>query len=150
MIQRIQTLYLLSLVLISVLLLVIPSAEINFSGHLLPIKLFPEGSNLFQSSIGLTSAMLLNAVGLLVAFLCIFLFKKRVLQLKLSYVLMILWLILTMVLSFLPLALEQDGQQLQNTNYGTILGIFGMLGAYMATRHIKKDIELLKSADRIR
>lgn len=63
---------------------------------------------------------------------------------------MIIWLLLTLIMSFMPLVNEADGVVIQNTNYGTLLGIFGMLGSYMAARLIKRDIELLKSADRIR
>jgi len=150
MIQRIQTLYLFSLVILSVVLLLLPSAEASFSNHQIPIYLLPISGELFHASVGQLAAMTINVISLLTTLICIFLYKKRVLQLKLSYALMIVWLAMTLILSFVPLAQEQEGMGLINTNFGSLLGIFGMLGAYMAARHIKKDIELLKSADRIR
>jgi hypothetical protein len=150
MIQRKQTLFLLSLVLLSVALMFIPSATAHSNGHTVNVYLLPFESEMATASIYQISAYLINIISLLLSFICIFIFKKRGLQLKLSYVLMICWLVETLILSSVSLVHPLEGIVIQNTNYGTLLGIFGMLGAYMAVYYIKKDIELLKSADRIR
>lgn len=150
MIQRKQTLYLLSILLISAALLFIPSASVEFNNQLLKVYLLPFHYEGLSASPSQISAMVINFISLVLAFICIFLYKKRSIQLTLSYSLMIIWLLLTLIMSFMPLINEADGVMIQNTNYGTLLGIFGMLGSYMAARLIKKDIELLKSADRIR
>jgi len=150
MIQRKQTLFLLSLVLLSVALLIIPSAKADVNGHAVNVYLLPFESDMAMASIYQISAYLINMISLLLSFICIFMFKKRGLQLKLSYALMLIWLIVTLILSSVSLIVPAEGIVFESTNYGTLLGIFGMLGAYMAVYYIKKDIELLKSADRIR
>lgn len=150
MIQRKQTLYLLSILIISTILLVVPSASVDFNNQLVKVYLLPFDFEGLSASVAQMAAMLINFISLILAFTCIFLYKKRNLQLTMSYSLMIIWLLLTLIMSFMPLVNEADGVVIQNTNYGTLLGIFGMLGSYMAARLIKRDIELLKSADRIR
>ncbi len=150
MIQRKQTLYLLSILIISTILLVVPSASVDFNNQLVKVYLLPFDFEGISASAAQMAAMLINFISLILAFTCIFLYKKRNLQLTMSYSLMIIWLLLTLIMSFMPLVNEADGVVIQNTNYGTLLGIFGMLGSYMAARLIKRDIELLKSADRIR
>lgn len=150
MIQRVQTLYLLSLVVMGLALLFVPSAQFEFNVHAVPIYLKPISHELIQATYGQIIAMVLNFSGILLSCVAIFLYKKRMLQLKLTLVLMMIWLANTIILSFLPLANVEMPNMLHTTNYGILFGIFGMLGAYMANRHIKKDIELLKSADRIR
>lgn len=150
MIQRKQTLYLLSILIISTILLVVPSASVDFNNQLVKVYLLPFDFEGLSASVAQMAAMLINFISLILAFTCIFLYKKRSLQLTMSYSLMIIWLLLTLIMSFMPLVNEADGLVIQNTNYGTLLGIFGMLGSYMAARLIKRDIELLKSADRIR
>lgn len=150
MIQRVQTLYLLSLVVVGIALLFVPVAQVSFHTHQTPIYLKPLSVENIQASYGQLTAMILNIIGMLLAVISIFLYKKRMLQLKLTLVLMMIWLGITLLLSFLPMAIVPTENQLHNTNYGTLFGVFGMLGAYMSNRHIKKDIELLKSADRLR
>lgn len=80
----------------------------------------------------------------------IFLFKNRALQVKLCYALMLLQLALTLIVSFCPVVELAGMYKYENSGLASIIGIIGMMGAYMAARYVKKDIELLKSADRIR
>lgn len=150
MIQRKQTLFLLSLILMSVTLLFVPSAQIELGSHTIKIFLLPFDSDIATASIYQMALIIINFLSLILSFICIFLYNKRALQLKLSFSLMIIWLAITVILSSTTLVNVTNGASVHNTNYGTLLGIFGMLGSYMAAHYIKKDIELLKSADRIR
>lgn len=64
---------------------------------------------------------------------------------------MLLWLTITLMVEFCPFVKLSEGvSSIENTHFGTLIGIFGMLAAYLALRYIRRDIELLKSADRIR
>lgn len=82
--------------------------------------------------------IIINAIAALLALITVFLYKKRTLQVKLSYALMLLQLAITVIVSFGLLGIT------------SIIGIIGAIAAYFAAFYIKKDIELLKSADRIR
>lgn len=84
----------------------------------------------------------INAVAALLALIAIFLYKKRSLQVKLSYALMLFQLGVTLIVSLSAVSYNPD--------LASIIGIVGAMGAYFAVRYIKKDIALLKSADRIR
>jgi hypothetical protein len=78
-------------------------------------------------------------------------FKKRELQMRLCYVLILLQLALTAIVSFCPVVITEGSvASYENSGLASIIGIVGMMSAYLAARFIKKDIELLRSADRIR
>ncbi|MBL7933567.1 MAG: DUF4293 family protein, partial [Bacteroidia bacterium] len=93
----------------------------------------------------------LNFANLILAFTTIFLYKRRELQIKLCYVQIVLWLILGLMIAFCPFVQRTDVVVSVQSNYfGSIICIVSMLAAYLAARNVKKDIDLLKSADRIR
>lgn len=149
MIQRKQTLFLLELIFLGIALLFVPSNVVVKPAESIQVYLLP-GSG-FESTAWHYLAISLNTVNLLLAFVAIFMFRKRNLQVKLSYVLLISWGLISLVSAFLPLAVTAgEATGVQNSYFGVIAGLFGMLAAYLAARFINKDIELLKSADRIR
>ena len=106
------------------------------------ILFFYLNENKLQSNILHYVGISVNLIASLLALITIFLFKKRTLQVKLSYALMLLQLALTLIISFTSTS--------SNSGLASIIGIVGAMGAYFAVRYIKKDIEILKSADRIR
>lgn len=147
MIQRKQTLFLFQLVFFGIALLFIPSEWVKSADVETPIFLTPIKSGGFSSSIGHQAAIVLNFVGLILAFITIFLFKQRNMQVKLCNVLMGLWIVLTSMILFCPFVESTTS----SVNYfNVIIGAFAILASFLAKRFIKKDIELIKSADRIR
>ena len=150
MIQRKQTLFLLQSIFLSVALLFLPSVSV-FSGgkeNKLSMVAF-EGVDL-HSTAGHSAAIALNFLNLVLVSLIIFIYKKRELQIKLSYVSIVLWLVLGSMLVFCPFA---EGSAIESSSVhplAPIICVVAIAALYFAQRFIKKDIDLLKSADRIR
>lgn len=155
MIQRLQSVYLLLAGIIATLLLFIPLARFNVSGQGY-FSLFSLGiDSINVAPIGGTISYLwiIALCTVLVAicsFCSIFLFKHRMLQLKLTR-----WAIAFEVTYCLTYALQCYNFQSNTTSHfaftlGTALpsGIFIFL--WLAARAIKKDEELVRAANRIR
>ncbi|MEO6304348.1 MAG: DUF4293 family protein, partial [Bacteroidia bacterium] len=80
-----------------------------------------------------------------------FSFKKRELQVKLCYAQIVLWLVLIAMLLFCPFVTKTEAVLEISINYFVVaIGLFAIIAAYFAAHFTKKDIALLKSADRIR
>jgi hypothetical protein len=147
MIQRRQTLFLFELVFLAIALLFIPSQHVSAAD----IYLVPVNEPGLESSSGHLAAVALNFAGLILAFATIFLYRKLRMQVILSYVLTFVWVILTLMILFCPFVLGRDMNSGIEPNYfAAVIGLFGIVAGILAARLIKKDIELLKSADRIR
>ncbi len=149
MIQRKQSIFLLLSALFSLLLLFVPNQHLQHAENNTPVFLTP-----LQAPYGSTQAhyfaILINFICLLLAFITIFLYTRRLLQIRLCYVLMISWLIVALML-FLGGFANASGNVIAEKNYfALVIALAGILVNLLAARHIKKDIELLKSADRIR
>ena len=149
MIQRKQTLFIIELIFLSLSLLFVPCQSIITKTGSSNIYLMPLMD--FQSTTGHLFAVGLNFIGMVMAVITVFLFKKRELQIKLCYAILLLWLILIAMMLFCPFVVKTDLVLDVQKNYFVIaIGVFSIIAAYMAAHFIKKDIELLKSADRIR
>ncbi|MES2681384.1 MAG: DUF4293 domain-containing protein [Bacteroidota bacterium] len=150
MIQRKQTLFLLELVFLSVSLLFVPSNVLLTREAAINVYLLP-GNGAFVPSTQHYLASAINLVCLLLAIVTIFLYKKRTLQVKLCYLMMVLWAVNALLIAFSPLAIFVEGVTgIENNYFGVVIGIFAIMALFLAVRFIKKDIDLLKSADRIR
>src|SRR5690349_19567369 len=149
MIQRKQTLFLLELIFLGIALLFVPAATLLMPDSSQGVCLLPL-PEAFTSTIWHTIAMALNFAALLLAFISIFLYKKRELQIRLCYVILLVWLVITFIITLMPLVKTGNNVTSIHTNYPVaVIGLFAVLAAYLAARFIRKDIELLKSADRI-
>ena len=137
MIQRIQTLYLAIVVFISAILC--------FSFISLCLDL--DGNPVYLSNEPLYFVLFLISGTL--AFVSIFLFRKRQLQFVLGRLNIISNLILLVL--FVYRLLNLSGQY-ENSDYGIalILPIFSIFLLVLANKAIKKDEELIKSVDRLR
>ncbi len=148
MIQRKQTLFLLQSLFFSIALFFIPNKYIN-DGLLIKkfIYLIPH----INSSIGHYTAITINCLIITITLIIVFLFKQQSFQLKLTKILSIFWLILLLMILFCPFFNEQTIAGVITTNY---LSVFVCLAGYLsiifACKFIKRDIELLKSSERIR
>jgi hypothetical protein len=145
MIQRKQSLFLLAAAIIHVILLFVPvvtasSVEVRESYSLL----IPKGS--FQVTPFFTICVILNAAGLIASLGVTFMYTQRLRQRISCFIVMVFQDVLAVLLIAFPL-LQNGNEEKSIVIYLPMLaGIFSFLAAHF----IKKDIELLKSADRIR
>ncbi|CCZ06495.1 MULTISPECIES: DUF4293 domain-containing protein [Culturomica] len=157
MIQRIQTVFLLLTVIVTGLLFYMPVITLNMPGAT------PEQTDIFQFyttkyiQAGTPPvfiefnwfSMVLNILITGLAFLSIFLYKKRFLQLRLCLVNIILMLGIIILVSVQAYNITKpDGEW--HLNLAFAFPIIGIILTWLALRGIVKDIALLKSYDRIR
>ncbi len=148
MIQRKQSLLLLSIALFSSLLLFLPYAEITLIDKKFELALIPTGT--IQTNSAFSIAIALNFLILSLSFATIFLYKKRELQLKLCYTICVTGLVLLGLIIFTPFFELKEGMQVTKGFITPIFVAVMIVDSFVASLFIKKDIELLKSADRIR
>jgi hypothetical protein len=155
MIQRIQTVYLLAIVVLSGFVIFSPLADlinkvdnliylVNFKG----ISLVQPTGNIIVSRIwGLTSV---SSVVPIIALITIFSFKNRVKQIRLTVINM---LFIISFYFFLLLYLWPACQQLHTDWHLRIVTVFPLVNlilSYLAIGSIGKDEKLVKSLDRLR
>jgi len=164
MIQRIQTLYLIIVVVLSVLIFFLPvstkiipanpakniSKEITFRTDVYGTKKYENGTLVSSSSNFLL--LVLNTGTCVISGLVIFLYRKRILQMKLAR--------LSVLLVSAFIAIDFYFSDSLGNEYGTDYKTMYLSGSYfpiiqvillvMAIRAVKKDEELVRSADRIR
>ena len=151
MIQRKQTLFLLQLLLLGLVLIFVPCGKAYAGGAETDIFLAPLQTVHLQSSAGHWAAIAINYTALALSLIAIFLYRKLGLQRTICLVLTFLWLVLTLMIAFCPFIEAGETPVETSVNYyAVIIGILGTLGGLLAARFIKRDIELLKSAERIR
>ncbi|MDO9001291.1 MAG: DUF4293 family protein [Bacteroidota bacterium] len=149
MIQRKQSLFLIQVIFLGLSLLFVPCQTIFTKAVATNVYIMPLTN--FESTIGHLFAVVLNFIGLILAVLALFLFKKRTLQVKLCYSLITIWLVLIAMMLFCPFVIKTEEIIEIRINYFVVaIGLFSVLASYIAAHFIKKDIALLKSADRIR
>jgi hypothetical protein len=149
MIQRKQTLFLLLIIFTSIALLIMPSNFVH-EESILGVSFLSLYTGNFHSGMWHYIGFILIVIASLLALITIFIYKKRSLQIRLCYALMLLELFITLIITLCPLVIKAEGIIVESSGMATIIGVIGMMSAYLAARYIKKDIELLKSADRIR
>lgn len=148
MIQRIQTLFLLVAALLSVLLYFIPVYVIPGADATGLIVDPTAGTEYILSSNTLLS-IINGSVGVL-SLVCILLFRNRNLQLRLANVNLLLICILIGLLFFLADTLGTTRQAPISYRYGSYLPLIQLIFTFLASRSIRKDEELVRSADRLR
>ena len=141
MIQRIQTLW---------LLIVAIAAFATYTLTLYIGKIADNSAKVFQLADDFFLVIIIIALGIL-AIICLFLFKNRKLQFKLSvfgviFSIGFLFLEYTRVESFKKDNLIQSGSY----QVGALLPLVMVIFFFMAARGIYKDERLVKSMDRLR
>jgi len=145
MIQRIQSIFYLLAAICFGALFKFPFATSDVS---IPQFLEDQEYNVFDHSvlIGLAS------LGVLVSIVAIFVFKKRDLQTRMGYVIIILSILIPLV-AFLLMYNENtavsDTRQIDDS-LGLYLPILTLIFGIVANRYVKKDDKLVKSMDRLR
>ncbi len=150
MIQRKQTLFFLQSIFLSAALLFLPVCSFQLNGIRSDVSLvFFEGNGGISSALH-EVAVLLNFLILALVSLTVFIYRKRELQIKLSFLSMILWLVLAALIGYGEFVTAAETISIQVNWLAVIICLVADIALYFAIRFIKKDIELLKSADRIR
>jgi hypothetical protein len=155
MIQRIQSIYLFFTSLLSILFL--KGSIISFideSDNLLIlsfrglIKVATEtGAEKIDQTLPLTGLLLLIPV---LAFILIFFYKARKLQLRLTMVLFNLVIILILALAYYSFSIIRSFNAEIQPGINLVIPVLMLLCAFMAYRSIRKDDDLVKSYDRLR
>jgi hypothetical protein len=151
MIQRIQSVYLFLVLLLSIAILFVPLAEYS-------IKEIPPNSIQFtllgfhsqtSNTLVLPALIVDIAIGL-IALITIFQYNKRKIQIKLC--LLNVFLTLALVALIFYYAFNFNGYYIKNQEYlfGICLPTLMILFLLLARRAIKKDDELVRAADRLR
>ena len=153
MIQRIQTLYLLLALILMGLLFYFPFAEIlSGEGKLYTFKFdglhYIESLEVYVQTV--PSIILLSAI-LAINVVVVFLFKKRIIQMRVAFINMILMLGFVGLIYYYVKSFSGD-LEAEAISY-KIYDIFPFVAAilnYLAIRSIGKDEALVRSIDRIR
>ena len=137
MIQRIQSIFLAVVVLCGLSFLVFPFA--SYEGY--PPLFLSNPTNI--APIG-------NYLSILTALVALFCYKKRKLQINLCYLIMLVNLCLFSTVLCLTNQLYNHGVEKVTFLFPTYLILVSIVAAFWAGIFIKKDEELVRSADRIR
>jgi hypothetical protein len=155
MIQRIQSVYLLLAVLLSVLFMTGniltcndpagKKAELTFSG-----QKFSTPDNSSSGTIEIIPFTVLSVLVPVTALVAIFLFKRRKIQLKASILAVSLEILLAGTGIYYSLVLFRDLPGKIVPGFRAIIPLVSVLFILLAIRGIKKDENLVKSYDRLR
>ena len=145
MIQRSQSIFLLLVVIISGVLMKVPVYELHtFTAPDVVGEV--TSFNIFDNTL---LVILNSAIGVL-AFISIFLYKWRNVQIRLCNIGLLLTCLLIALLFFVADTMSSNMNQRVQYRYGSYLPLIELVLLFLASRAIKKDDELVKSADRLR
>lgn len=151
MIQRKQTLFLLGAAILPIFLLFVPNTFVQIDKKITYLYLIPLQTSDFIITDGHRAAIISNFLLMSLSFVTVFLFKIRSLQVKLCYIIIVLAVVQALMCQFCPfLEVNLTMSMVSRTWVGMPLSLSIALFGFLAQYFIKKDIELLKSADRIR
>jgi len=154
MIQRIQTLHLLVIVILMTLVTLMPIVNFTTLGESFVLKIFgvisKEGAYIVKTPFMGIAAILCLAIPLVT----IFLYKRRILQIRLCVVEMVLLaglqLFMIMYLFRTHSTLEYGMKHLVKYSFTVILPLISIILAYFAYRSILKDEIIIASERRLR
>lgn len=146
MIQRKQTLFLLAVTIIAISMFFMPFIVLAGDTHNENICL----SSVLQgyNNSNIYYPLILNFIVIILSVIIIFLYKNRVLQYKLSNLLIVFNVFITGL--FFILSFEEAFGTFHSYSFGAFLPIISSIFAFLAAHFIKKDEQLVRSADRIR
>ena len=156
MIQRIQTIFLVLVVILGIVSSFLPI--LGFSGYEADFimnhykTIAVEDATIISKNMGVG---VLQGIVLLVAIATIFLYKKRSLQMKLGKLnLLLITAQITAIVLYSDVVKEAIGPNVEDVlvsfKIGAIIPVLSLILTYLAIRFIKKDDALVRSADRLR
>ena len=143
MIQRIQSIYLLLATVASGAFIFVFNLWNNFKEAVFALDLFSRDSYLLKL---IPVLFLLSTIA---SFLSVFLFHDRKLQFVIGRLVILINLLLLGILSYISLTLPGE-VSISEKGIGMFLPILVVLFVVLANKAIKKDEDLVKSADRLR
>jgi hypothetical protein len=143
MIQRVQTVYLLMASIISGVLIFVFNLWKSIEKSIFALDLFKSESNVLKL------IPILFLVSAILAFVAIFIFKNRKLQFVIGRLTILINLILLGLLIYVSLTLPGEAS-VSEKGIGMFIPILAILLLVLANKAIKKDEDLVKSADRLR
>jgi hypothetical protein len=138
MLQRLQTIYLLIVSLLTALLFFFPFCRLVFTGE---EHLSEWLSPLFFSPLVILSFLL--SLG------SIFLYKSRSLQIKSSYINIIIFIAMY-AMAYWNYSTLPERFDFWNLQFAVVIPLINIILTLLAIRHIKKDEKLVRSLDRLR
>ena len=150
MIQRIQTLYLLAVVILGTVLIWLPGVQLVTPEEAEMLQVWELGALGGAPLQGVWGLLLTTILIPFLAFVDIFLYKKRILQARLNIFLVMLCLgyygVLALYIWLAKMSMNVEWHILPYASFPLIC----MVLTLMATRRILKDEALVRAADRIR
>ena len=143
MIQRVQTVYLLMASIMSGVLIFVFNLWKSIEKSIFALDLLTSESNLLKL------IPILFLVAAILAFVAIFIFKNRKLQFVVGRFTILINLILLGLLIYVSLTLPGEAS-VSEKGIGMFIPILAILLIVLANKAIKKDEDLVKSADRLR
>ena len=153
MIQRIQTLYLFVSLLLTGTLFFLPIADFilgkeSYSLYFDGIKAHKPGSTITE--VTTYPLIILLSIIALLNFISIFLYKKRIAQMRICIYNILLMIGLVILIIFYIFKIAGDIEATINYKITAILPLISIILTYLASRAIRKDEKLIRSLDRIR
>lgn len=155
MIQRIQTVYLFLVFLFALLFLIFPKGSIDINGVVYTIKSWSivsaDGTEKLDSTsiLGIVS-MIIPFIIMVLSIYTTLLFKNRLLQIKLGKINIFLHVILVVSTFFFLDGIKNNYSGEFTYGVGLVFPLLSMILILMAGKAIRKDEELVRSADRLR
>lgn len=149
MIQRIQSLFLLISAILLLILLWAPLAILQIDENTF-YEIYTKGY-VFEDEVQYSySLWIFNAITILIAIVTIFLYKNRILQMRICIYNFILLLGLQGVIAYNVYATASNLKAEIFLQYAAVLPVVTAILHLIAFKYIKRDEELVKAADRIR
>ena len=150
MIQRIQTLFLLLASACMLIAVVTPLAKFYAGTEIIVFEALGinEGGNIVNSTWGLFAV---GAISSLLALITVFLYKTRMIQIRVSIFNIIVMIGFYLYFGFLVYRIDSAADmQFRNIGVGVIMPIIAIILTYLAIRKIGADEVLVRSLDRLR
>ncbi len=143
MIQRVQTIFLFLIVALSALLFFLPIFEFTLFQITTPVYVTTTDNWLMYIP------LILNGIVAILAIASIFLFKNRKLQMSLCNYIMIDAGIMALIFIYIVIMLARD-TLIVSYKLPLVFPFLNFILAFVSKKYIKKDDDLVRSADRIR
>ena len=152
MLQRIQSVYLLAVLILSCVMLFLPWA--SYTGNYVSYEFGCMGLCIYKDTlVTVLNSWALTAVAAIVpilALISIFLYKKRILQIRFCIFNLLLMASFYALFAVYFYIISQQGMKLNQLFISLVFPLINMIFTYLAIRAIKKDEELLRSMSRLR
>jgi len=151
MLQRIQSVFLFLSGILVALMLFFPFIKFNsgqYSFSAFSVSQFENGVFVnVQSTILVGIFIILSSI---LSFVTIFMFKNRILQMRLTIINIIITICIYASIAFYRLVIFNFDIKTNEHTFWILMPIISIILTFMANRRIKKDEDLVRSVDRIR